>query len=137
MYVGEFDFEDFLVKGTLRGEKVVVNCKTVDEAINFCLKVSIYKGLPSPMLSNWHVHKEDTCYDSDGSFNKVEYYSLKGYKVVEWSDYMESERLKKIVTVLAGVLSKNSSLPNYDAMVLDNIVSELGYYEELDRDFRW
>lgn len=92
-------------------EKVVVHCRTEEEAIDFCQKMynlrKKWKTGESYKNTHWNVLKEDSCYD----FNKGEIYTIGHYKscnytILEWKDYMNN--------------FKKSNLKNGDIIVRRN-----------------
>ena len=92
----EFNWEEF------KSNKIAVNCKTEDEAIDFlkeCLlnevslicKIIKDKNGSSRFCVN--DFDKDICYSFDMSrnrliYNSYEYYKVFFYKIIEWSSYM-------------------------------------------------
>ena len=94
----KFDWEKFLNKDN----KIVVNCKTKEEAKAFCNLMDKHElewssGDSYIELTEWESHKEKTCYDSNGSYSEVNLYEEHGYKVLEFSDYDFTEEPEKVI----------------------------------------
>lgn len=73
--------------------KIVVHCKTEEEAIDFCKQMDEHglkwRNRDSYLEeNNWNIYKEKTCYDSDGSFG-TKNISYINYTILEWSDYIK------------------------------------------------
>lgn len=90
----QFNWEEFMNTSN----KIVVNCKTENEAIDFCKQMHEHGlkwkyGISYLKENYWNIYKERTCYLSNGMFGTadVSYSKEKGYKVLEWSDYMEKD----------------------------------------------
>ena len=91
----QFDWEEFKKK------KIAVHCKTEEEANNFLEQADkqniTWGNLGRTTNCNcWIRYEENTCYDFDDllffeegmCFADKEYYKNKGYKIIEWSEYM-------------------------------------------------
>lgn len=90
-----FDWDKFKDKNN----KIVVHCKTEEEAKDFCKQMHEH-GMKwcdgDSYLGDAHFnnHKEKTAYDADGCYCYVNFYKQRGYKILEWSDYMKKEFTK-------------------------------------------
>lgn len=76
-------------------EKVVVHCRTEEEAINFCQKMynlrKRWKTGESYKNTYWNNLKEDSCYDfNNGELYTIGYYKSCNYTILEWKDYMNN-----------------------------------------------
>lgn len=77
-----FDFDKY------KGQKVVVWCKTEEEAKEFC-KMMHDAGLKwcsgdsYLQFTNWFVHEEDTCYNpNNGMFSDKIFFKTEGYDII-------------------------------------------------------
>ena len=63
-----------------KGEKVVVHCKTLNEAVEFCsLTNQTYK------IDWWFDYKEETCYDLNRKeYSNIKFYLEHNYTILEW-----------------------------------------------------
>jgi hypothetical protein len=78
-----------------------IHCKTIEEAKDFaryCDEHDIHWCIDNGKVSNelfWHVHKENTCYYFEYphkiSYSRIGYFEDNDYKIIEWSDYMNTE----------------------------------------------
>ena len=87
----QFNWEEFMDKDN----KIVVYCKTEEEAIDFCRQMNAhgmkwYNGDSYLKRNNWDIHKEETCYKNDGHFASFPFYkeNYKEMKFIKWSNYM-------------------------------------------------
>lgn len=91
----KFNWDEF--KNT--GNKIAVHCKTDEEAKDFCKQMH-EKGMRwsdgETLLENtvWYVHSEKTCYVYGVNFSHYKWAKKKGYRILEWSDYMQKEFTK-------------------------------------------
>ena len=91
----KFNWDEF--KNT--GNKIAVHCKTDEEAKDFCKQMH-EKGMRwsdgETLLENtvWYVHSEKTCYVYGVSFSHYKWAKKQGYRILEWSDYMQKEFIK-------------------------------------------
>lgn len=81
----------------LANRKIVVHCRTNEEAKDFCQKMHNLRkrwrtGDPYRKdITYWGVFKENTCYDfNSGTYCSTEYYKVHNYDIIEWSDYMNN-----------------------------------------------
>ena len=79
--------------------KIAVHCKTEEEAKDFC-KQMLEHGLRwidgdlYMEKTNYDVLPGIICYYADGKCSGLGYAGEKGYKILEWSDYMNKEFTK-------------------------------------------
>lgn len=78
--------------------KIAVHCKTEEEAKDFCEKMHKQgmkwcSGESYLKETNYKFCEEEMCYIR-GEFSPYQYYKSKGYKILEWSDYMQKEFTK-------------------------------------------
>lgn len=90
----QFNWEEFMDKNN----KIVVHCKTEEEAIDFCSQMNThgmkwYNGDSYLKKNNWDKYKEETCYKNNGCFASFLFYkeNYKEMKFIEWSDYMKKD----------------------------------------------
>lgn len=89
----KFNWEEFLNKEN----KIAVHCKTEEEANDFCKQMHEH-GLKwndgcSYLNENcFDNYTEDTCYTLIGQYCTCIYYEKRGYKILEWSEYMQEEK---------------------------------------------
>lgn len=79
--------------------KIVVHCKTEEEAKDFCRQMDAHGmqwciGTSYLEENEFSRYKEETCYSGDGTFSSYEYFIEYNYTVLEWSDYMKKEFTK-------------------------------------------
>ena len=87
----EFNWEEFL-----SNNRIGVNCQTEEQAKDFCRRMHEHElewrsGVSYLDKTDWHLHKESTCYFSDGSRSDLDYSRVVGYRILEWSDYTFNE----------------------------------------------
>lgn len=87
----KFDFEKY------KWKKVVMHCKTEEEANDFC-RVMDEAGLcwstgrPYKEGNNYDCFKERTCYNfKDGDYSGISFCKAEGFEILEWSDYMNKQ----------------------------------------------
>lgn len=78
--------------------KFAVHCKTEEEAKDFCERMHEHgmkwcSGESYLKETNYKFCEEEMCYIR-GEFSPYQYYKSKGYKILEWSDYMQKEFTK-------------------------------------------
>lgn len=87
----KFNWDEFKNKDN----KIAVHCKTEEEAKDFCRQMHEH-GMKwcsgeSYLKETCYTHYEEkTCYIR-GEFSGYRYYKSEGYKILEWSDYMQKE----------------------------------------------
>lgn len=79
--------------------KIAVNCKTEEEAKDFCKRMHEHgmkwcTGKSYMEKTNYEEYKGETCYAGYGMFSSYWYYNSEGYKILEWSDYMQKKFTK-------------------------------------------
>lgn len=91
----KFNWDEFKNKDN----KIVVHCKTEEEAIDFCKQM--YKhgmvwasGCSYLSYTRYGVHRDKTCYGGDGGYQSYDYFEKHKYKILEWSDYKNKEFTK-------------------------------------------
>lgn len=77
--------------------KYVMHCKTEEEAKVFCIYLDSIghkwcSGVSYLSKNYWNAYKASTCYNfnTDNYCNK-QYYEIKGYIILEWSDFMSKK----------------------------------------------
>lgn len=79
--------------------KIAVHCKTEEEAKDFCKRMHEH-GMKWRDGDSYLEHTEygrylsKTCYTGDGGFASCVFHESEGYKILEWSDYMNKEFTK-------------------------------------------
>ena len=79
--------------------KIAVHCKTEEEAKDFCKRMHEH-GMEWRDGDSYLEHTEygrylsKTCYTGDGGFASCVFCESEGYKILEWSDYMDKEFTK-------------------------------------------
>lgn len=78
--------------------KIAVHCKTEEEAKDFCERMHEQgmkwcSGESYLKETNYKFCEEEMCYIR-GEFSPYQYYKSKGYKILEWGDYMKKEFTK-------------------------------------------
>ena len=91
----KFNWDEFKNKDN----KIAVNCKTEEEAKDFCRQMHEH-GMrwcddeSFLKATEYAIHEEKTCYSGSGTIGSFAYFIGKGYKILEWSDYMQKEFTK-------------------------------------------
>ena len=91
----KFNWDEFKNKYN----KIAVNCKTEEEAKDFCKRMHEHgmkwcTGKSYMEKTNYEEYKGETCYTGFGMFSSYWYYNSEGYKILEWSDYMQKKFTK-------------------------------------------
>ena len=91
----KFNWDEFKNKDN----KIVVHCKTEEEAKDFCKQMHEHgmkrgDGNSYLELTEYGKNLDETCYTGVGSFACCDFYESEGYKILEWSDYMDKEFTK-------------------------------------------
>lgn len=86
----KFDWDKFK-KGN-----VAVNCRTLEEAEDFCRKMHEqglkWNGGDSYIHNNsWSTYRENTCYSGDGYYCDYDYYKKENRTILKWSDYTKNK----------------------------------------------
>ena len=87
-----FNWDEFKNKDN----KIAVHCKTEEEAIDFCKRMHEHgmkwrNGESYLECTEYGKHLSEPCYTGYGEYSRNEYYKIKGYKILEWGDYMQKE----------------------------------------------
>ena len=91
----KFNWDEFKNKDN----KIAVHCKTEEEAKDFCRQMHEH-GMrwcddeSFLKATEYAIHEEKTCYSGSGMIGSFAYFIGKGYKILEWSDYMQKEFTK-------------------------------------------
>lgn len=91
----KFNWDEFKNKDN----KIAVNCKTEEEAVDFCKQMHEqgmkWRGEYSYLdYTNYYIYAESTCYTAEGKYCHENYYKKRGYTILEWSDYMQKKFTK-------------------------------------------
>ena len=91
----KFNWDEFKNKEN----KIAVHCKTEEEAVDFCRQMHErgmkWRGGNSYLeYTKYGRYLSKTCYTGDGGFASCVFYENEGYKILEWSDYMDKEFTK-------------------------------------------
>lgn len=91
----KFNWDEFKNKDN----KIAVHCKTEEEAKDFCKQMHEHgmewrDGNSYLELTEYGKNLDETCYTGVGSFACCDFYESEGYKILEWSDYMQKEFTK-------------------------------------------
>ncbi len=86
----KFNWDEFKNKDN----KIAVNCKTEEEAKDFCRQMhgqgmKWRNGESYLKNTNYDMHNEGTCYYGDGEWSSLDIAENYNYKILEWSDYMK------------------------------------------------
>lgn len=78
---------------------IAVHCRTEEEVVDFCKQMHEHgmkwcTGKSYMEKTNYEEYKGETCYIGSGRFSSYQYYNSEGYKILEWSDYMQKEFTK-------------------------------------------
>lgn len=91
----KFNWDEFKNKDN----KIAVNCKTEEEAKDFCRQMhgqgmKWRNGESYLKNTNYYMHNEGMCYCGDGEWSSLDIAENYNYKILEWSDYMQKEFTK-------------------------------------------
>lgn len=91
----KFNWDEFKNKY----DKIAVNCKTEEEAKDFCKRMHEHgmkwcTGKSYMEKTNYEEYKGETCYYGIGEYSSRVYAEKYNYKILEWSDYMQKEFTK-------------------------------------------
>ena len=91
----QFNWEEFKDKNN----KIAVHCKTEEEAKDFCKQMHEHglKWINGDLYmekTNYGIYPGISCYNTDGKCSGLDYAEERGYKILEWSDYMKKEFTK-------------------------------------------
>lgn len=90
-----FNWDEFKNKDN----KIAVNCKTEEEAKDFCKQMHKHRmkwrnGESYLKNTNYDMYNERTCYYGDGEYSTRDFAEKYNYKILEWSDCMKKEFTK-------------------------------------------
>lgn len=91
----EFNWKEFLNTKN----NVAVHCQTEKEAIDFCKLMDAHElirhsGNSYIINTHWDSNKEDTIYYNTGDYSSLRSPSSWGYRIYDWSDFMNNEFTK-------------------------------------------
>ena len=91
----KFNWDEFKNKYN----KIAVNCKTEEEAKDFCKRMHEHgmkwcTGKSYMEKTNYEEYKGETCYYGIGEYSSRVYAEKYNYKILEWSDYMQKNFTK-------------------------------------------
>lgn len=91
----KFNWDEFKNKYN----KIVVHCKTEEEAKDFCKQMHKHRmkwwnGESYLENTNYNVRNKGTCYYGSGEYSSRVFAEKHNYKILEWSDYMNKEFTK-------------------------------------------
>lgn len=123
----KFNWDEFKNKDN----KIAVNCKTEEEAKDFCRQMhgqgmKWCTGDSYLENTNYNVHNEGTCYYGIGEYSSRDFAEKYNYKILEWSDYMQKEFTKKYLKSGMVVEYGDESLGRR-VVIGDFLVGEDGY----------
>ncbi len=131
----KFNWDEFKNKDN----KIAVNCKTEEEAKDFCRQMhgqgmKWCTGKSYMEKTNYEEYKGETCYTGFGMFSSYRYYNSEGYEILEWSDYMQKEftkaDLKDGMVVEYNDNSFGKRLVVGDFLIGEDGYADLGDYNE-------
>lgn len=91
----KFNWDEFKNKYN----KIVVHCKTEEEAKDFCKQMHEHgmkwcNGESYLKNTNYNARNEGTCYYGAGEYSSRVFAEKYNYKILEWSDYMQKKFTK-------------------------------------------
>lgn len=91
----KFNWDEFKNKCN----KIVVHCKTEEEAVDFCKQMHEHgmkwcTGKSYMEKTNYEEYKGETCYYGNGEYSSRDFAEKYNYKILEWGDYMQKEFTK-------------------------------------------
>lgn len=123
----KFNWDEFKNKYN----KIAVHCKTEEEAKDFCKRMHEHgmkwcTGKSYMEKTNYEEYKGETCYAGSGEFSSYWYYNSEGYKILEWSDYMQ-KKFTKADLKDGMVVEYNDNSFGKRLVVGDFLIGEDGY----------
>ena len=123
----KFNWDEFKNKDN----KIAVNCKTEEEAKDFCKRMHEHgmkwcTGKSYMEKTNYEECKGETCYVGSGMFSSYRYCNSEGYKILEWSDYMQ-KKFTKADLKDGMVVEYNDNSFGKRLVVGDFLIGEDGY----------
>lgn len=121
-----FDWDEFKNKDN----KIAVHCKTEEEAIDFCKQMHGHgmrwnSGRSYLEKTNYEEYREKTCYAA-GNYATYQCCKVGGYKILEWSDYMNKNFTKAELKSGMAVECRDKSYGRR-LVVGDMLIGETGY----------
>lgn len=91
----KFNWDEFKNKDN----KITVNCKTEEEAKDFCKQMHEHgmqwcNGDSYLEYTEYGKNLDETCYYGSGEYSSRDFAEKCNYKILEWSDYMNKEFTK-------------------------------------------
>lgn len=91
----KFNWDEFKNKDN----KIAVNCKTEEEAKDFCKQMHEHgmkwcNGESYLKNTNYNTHHEGTCYYGNGEYSSRDFAEKYNYKILECGDYMQKKFTK-------------------------------------------
>ncbi len=88
----KFNWDEFKNKDN----KIVVHCKTEEEAKDFCKRMHEHgmkwcNGESYLENTSYNAYNEGMCYHGSGEYSSRVFAEKYNYKILEWSDYMNKE----------------------------------------------
>lgn len=123
----KFNWDEFKNKDN----KIAVNCKTEEEAVDFCKQMHEHGmkwngGFSYLDYTNYRIYREGTCYIAKGEYCFKNYYEKGGYTILEWSDYMQKNFTKSDLKD-GMVVEYNDNSFGKRLVVGDFLIGEDGY----------
>ncbi len=123
----KFNWDEFKNKDN----KIAVNCKTEEEAIDFCEQMhgqgmKWCNGESYWKNTKYNVYHEGTCYYGNGEYSSRDFAEKYNYKILEWSDYMQKEFTKADLKD-GMVVEYNDNCFGKRLVVGDFLIGEDGY----------
>lgn len=123
----KFNWNEFQNKDN----RIAVHCKTEEEAVDFCKQMHEHgmkwrDGNSYLELTEYGKNLDETCYTGVGSFACCDFYESEGYKILEWSDYMQKEFTKSDLKD-GMVVEYNDNSFGKRLVVGDFLIGEDGY----------
>lgn len=123
----KFNWDEFKNKYN----KIAVNCKTEEEAKDFCKRMHEHgmkwcTGKSYMEKTNYEEYKGETCYYGNGEYSSRDFAEKYNYKILEWSDYMRKEFTKADLKD-GMVVEYNDNSFGIRLVVGDFLIGEDGY----------
>lgn len=123
----KFNWDEFKNKDN----KIAVNCKTEEEAVDFCKQMHEHEmkwcnGESYLKNTNYNTHHEGTCYYGNGEYSSRDFAEKYNYKILEWSDYMQKNFTKSDLKD-GMVVEYNDNSFGKRLVVGDFLIGEDGY----------
>lgn len=123
----KFNWDEFKNKEN----RIAVHCKTEEEAVDFCKQMHEHgmkwrDGNSYLELTEYGKNLDETCYTGVGSFACCDFYESEGYKILEWSDYMQKNFTKSDLKD-GMVVEYNDNSFGKRLVVGDFLIGEDGY----------